>query len=186
MADNGLPRLRARVRSVSDSVKAHPGMYFGAYPAADWPLVIAAWTAADLLRLAERTPRVELTLHGGGDLSASVRGGRVTAPAADDARPVGDIIRAGMWYTELSRSTVVDVAPPGEPQRSGGERRWSGLDVTIRCELDPGLFGVPAADWWRDGVTRLAAVLATPRHRPADGQRVHVTDEATGETADLP
>ncbi|MER7007058.1 hypothetical protein ABT297_29025 [Dactylosporangium sp. NPDC000555] len=186
MADNGLPRLRARVRSVSDSVKAHPGMYFGAFPAADWPLVIAAWTATDLLRLAEQTSRVELTLHTGGGLSASVRGARVTAPISGDGRPVGDIIRAGMWYTELSRSTVVDVAPPGEPQLTGDELLWSGLDVTIRSELDPGLFGVPAADWWRDGVTRLAAVLATPRHRPADWQRVHVTDEETGETADLP
>ncbi|MFG2041054.1 hypothetical protein [Dactylosporangium sp. NPDC048998] len=171
---------------MSDSVKAHPGMYFGAYPAADWPLVIAAWTAADLLRLAKEAPRVELTLHRGGALSASVRGARVTAPAAGDAQPVGDIIRTGMWYTELSRSTVVDVAPPCEARLTGGEHVWCDLDVTIRSELDPGLFGVPACDWWRDGVTRLAAVLATPRHRPPDGQRVHVTDEATGETADLP
>ncbi|HTJ37442.1 MAG TPA: hypothetical protein VL738_29795 [Dactylosporangium sp.] len=166
-------------------MKATPGMYFGAFPAADWPLVIAAWTAADLLRLAGDEPRVDLVLHRGGALSATVRGARVTAPAADPQRPLADVIRAGMWYTELARSTTVDTGPPATPALTDGHYVWTALTVTVHSELEGSLFGTPASQWWRDGVTRLRAVLATPRHRPPDGHRVHVTDETTGETAVL-
>ncbi|MEV6925282.1 hypothetical protein AB0M46_12375 [Dactylosporangium sp. NPDC051485] len=166
-------------------MKAHPGMYFGAYPAADWPLVIAAWTAADLLRLAGDGARVELVLHRGGALSASVRGASVTAPLGEE-KPIEDVIRSGMWYTELSRATAVAAGPQRPGELVGGEQVWRDLDVTVHSDLDGALFGVPDGQWWRDGVSRLAAVLATPRHRPADGQRVHVTDEATGERAELP
>jgi hypothetical protein len=162
-------------------------MYFGAFPAGDWPLVVAAWTAADLLRLAEDAPSVELVLHRGGALSASVRGARVSAPAAGPARRVADLIKAGMWYSELARTTAVDAGPQRAPDLIGEEQVWLGLDVTVRSELDGDLFaGVPAAERWRDGLPRLTAVLATPRHRPPDGRRVHVIDEATGATADLP
>jgi hypothetical protein len=187
VADYALPRLRTRTRSVIDAVKAHPGMYFGAFPAGDWPLVVAAWTAADLLRLAEDAPSVELVLHRGGALSASVRGARVSAPAAGPARDVTDLIRAGMWYTELACTTAIDAGPEDAPELIGDEHVWLGLDVTVRSELDGDLFGgIPAEARWRDGLPRLTAVLATPRHRPPDGRRVHVTDEAAGETADLP
>ncbi|WP_432824877.1 hypothetical protein [Dactylosporangium sp. CA-092794] len=186
MGDIGLPRLRARVRSVSASVKANPGMYFGAYPASDWPFVIAAWTAADLLRLAPYAPSVELTLHCGGGLSAAVSGARVTAPAMPSPRPLADVIRSGMWYTELSRATTVDAGPERAPQLTAGEHVWYDLDVTVHSELDASLFGMPDGSWWRDPLTRLGAVLATPRHRPPDGQRVMVLDETTGNTADLP
>jgi hypothetical protein len=171
---------------VSDAVKAHPGMYFGAYPAADWPLVIAAWTVADLLRLTEGEAHVRLVLHRDGALSAAVRGARVTAPAVGDPRPVGDLVRSAMWYVELARTTAVHAGPQRAPELLGGRRVWRGLDVTVHSELDGDLFGLPAGGWWRDGPARLAVVLASPRHRPAGGQRVHVTDEATGATADLP
>ncbi|MGI5242379.1 hypothetical protein [Dactylosporangium sp. CA-139066] len=168
-------------------MKAHPGMYFGAFPAADRPLIVAAWTAADLLRLAEDAPRVDLVLHRGGALSASVRGARVSAPATGPARSVAELIKAGMWYTELAPATAIDAGPRRAPELVGDEHVWHDLDVTVRSELDGDLFNaVPAADRWRDGVARLSAVLATPRHRPPDGRRVHVSDEATGTTADLP
>jgi hypothetical protein len=170
-----------------DAVKAHPGMYFGAFPASDWPLVVAAWTSADLLRLAAEPGSVALVLHRDGALSASVHGARVSAPAAGIPGPVTDLIRAGMWYTELTRTTVVDARPQRAPELAGDEHVWRDLDVTVRSELDGDLFAaVPPADRWRDGVTRLTAVLATPRHRPPDGRRIHVTEEATGTTADLP
>jgi hypothetical protein len=161
-------------------------MYFGAYPAADWPLVIAAWTAADLLRLAERAPHVELTLHAAGGLTAFVRGATVKVPIGEPRRPVGDVIRAGMWYTELARTTVVDVGAAGAPEAVGAEYVWRDLDVAVHSELDGAFFGLPGGGWWRDGILRLAAVLATPRHRPPDGQRVHVIDEAGGVFAELP
>jgi hypothetical protein len=171
---------------VADSVKAHPGMYFGAYPASDWGLVIAAWTAADLLRLAVDAPSVEVRLRADGGLTAMVRGARVTAPVEHPARSAREIIRGGMWYTELAKSTVVDAGAEREPEHEGAEYVWHGLDVTVHSELDGDLFGLPGGGWWRDGITRLAAVLATPRHRPPDGQRVHVVDEATGASAFLP
>lgn len=161
-------------------------MYFGAYPACDWGLIIAAWTAADLLRLAADAPAVELLLRADGGLSATVRGATVTAPVENPGRSVGEIVRGAMWYTELAKSTVVNAGPEGEPEHEGAEYVWRGLDVSVHSELDGELFGLPGGGWWRDGIDRLAAVLATPRHRPPDGQRVHVVDEATGASAYLP
>ncbi|MEU7867434.1 hypothetical protein [Dactylosporangium sp. NPDC049140] len=177
MADNGLPALRTRVRSATGAVKANPGLYFGSFPAVDWPLIIAAWTAADLLRLAPGTPAVDVTLHRGGALTATVRGATVEAPPAAGRRPVADIIRAKMWYTELSRATTVQTT---------SDHGRNGLTVTVHSDLDANVFGLPEGSWWHNGVTRFAKVLSTPRHRPPDGRRVHVTDESTGETAELP
>ncbi|WP_432971729.1 hypothetical protein [Dactylosporangium sp. CA-233914] len=171
---------------MAGSVKANPGLYFGAYPAADWPLIIAAWTAADLLRLAPAAPHVAVTLHRDGSLSATVCGATVTAPSSGDQRPLPDIIRAGMWYTELSRATTVTITPECPPVVLGPERMWSGLTVTIGSTLDASLFGLPEGTWWRDGVPRLAKLLAAPRHRLPGGRRVHITDGSTGETAALP
>ncbi|WP_433075448.1 hypothetical protein ACQP1P_29235 [Dactylosporangium sp. CA-052675] len=172
---------------MSSAVKANPGLYFGAFPAADWPLVIAAWTAADLLRLAPAAPVVDVILHRGGPLSATVRGATVAAPPHEARRPVADIIRSGLWYTELSRSTTVHTTSDHpSPLPGEADRVWSGLTVTVHSELDANLFGLPDGTWWRDGIARFAKILATPRHRPPDGRRVHVTDERTGERASLP
>jgi hypothetical protein len=50
-------------------------MYFGDYVPGQWPLVLAALTAHDLLDYADGpAPHVEVTLHRHGDLSAAVRG----------------------------------------------------------------------------------------------------------------
>ncbi|GAA3453151.1 hypothetical protein [Dactylosporangium matsuzakiense] len=163
---------------MAGSVKANPGLYFGAYPAADWPLVIAAWTAADLLRLAPSTPTVDVTLHHNGALSATVRG--ATVPAAP--RPVADIIRSGMWYTELSRTTTIHATTPHATPGPA----WTDLTVTVHSDLDADLFGLPAGTWWHNGVQRFAGLLTNPRHRPPDGRHVDVWDEATGERAELP
>ncbi|WP_433203453.1 hypothetical protein ACQP00_34155 [Dactylosporangium sp. CS-047395] len=167
-------------------MKANPGLYFGAFPSSDWPLVIAAWTAADLLRLAPDTASVDLVLHRGGALSATVHGATVTAPPHADLRPVADIIRAGMWYTELSRNTTVHTTSERAAPPSGPRRVWTGLTVTVRSELDAAVFGLPDGSWWRDGIPRFAKILATPRHRPPDGRHVHVFDEAAGDVAELP
>jgi hypothetical protein len=168
---------------VAGAVKANPGLYFGAYPAEDRPLVIAAWTAADLLRLAPDAPCVDVTLHRGGALSATVHGATVAA----GTRPVADVIRSGMWYTELSRATTVHTTSPRAIPRQGGPQQvWSGLTVTVHSDLDASLFGLPDGSWWRNGVARFAKLLATPRHRPPDGRHVRVLEEATGERAELP
>ncbi|MFI5910011.1 hypothetical protein [Dactylosporangium sp. NPDC051541] len=165
---------------MAGSVKANPGLYFGAYPAEDWPLVIAAWTAADLLRLAPKTPAVDLTLHHNGALSATVRGAEVRA----DPRPVADVIRSGMWYTDLSKATTIHATSPHPVPTASNT--WSDLTVTVHSTLDANLFGLPDGTWWRNGVTRFANLLTNPRHRPPDGRHVDVWDEATGERAELP
>jgi hypothetical protein len=171
---------------VAGAVKANPGLYFGAFPASDWPLVIASWTAGDLLRLAPHAARVDLTLHHTGALSATVRDATVSAPPSAGPRPVADIVRAGMWHVELSRSTTVHVTADRVVPEPYPARTWSGLTVTVHSELDATLFGLPDGSWWRDGVNRFGRLMTNPRHRPPEGQHIRVTDEATGESAELP
>lgn len=170
---------------MSDAVKANPGLYFGSYPAEDWPLIVAAWTAADLLRLAPSAPSVALVLREGGTLSATVRGAVVTSPSPSPSS-VAEVIKSGMWYSELSRETVVTTSCGPDAAAVPDGFAWHDLVVTVHSTLSGGALTTTAGSWWSASLTRLAAVLNTPRHRPPDGQQIHVTNETTREQALLP
>lgn len=164
-------------------VLRRPQMYFGDYAAAEWPLVIAAWTAHELLDYAVGPePRVDVTLHQDGDLSAAVTGARVAWPAAAPSASVDELIRRRMWWHHLAQSTEVVVRRKGTPAGPADivddELVWSELDVVVRLSLDAGLIGVAPHRWWHDGTARLQAVFAD-RFRPAPGH-LTVIDETAG------
>lgn len=177
-------QLHLTALTLREAVVRRPAMYFGTYPTADWPLVIAVWTATDLLHYAVGPePQVGVTLHDGGDLSAEVLGARVEWPATAKPHPVEELVRHRMWWRHLTRSTTVSVRqgarPPAAPQRIDVDLVWNDLDILARFELDADLIGVAADEWWRDGPIRLRDVFATPHFRLAPGHRLTITDEAT-------
>jgi hypothetical protein len=173
--------------SLRELVQRRPAMFFGEYGAVDWALVIAAWTASELLDYAVGPqPSVEVTLHQNGDLSAGVTGARLTGPATAHAAAVEEVIRHRMWWHQLARTTTVvvqrDGAPVGRPDVVGDELVWSDLNVVVRLALDADLIGVEPCLWWHDGAARLQAVLSTDRFRPSPGHTLTVIDELAGST----
>jgi hypothetical protein len=179
-----------KVVTLREAVLHRPAMFFGDYRPPDWPVVIAAWTAADMLDYAvPPRRRAAVTLHGDGDLSATVAMARVVRPAAARPLPIEELVRRRMWWHQLARSTTVVVGRAGkaavEPQRVDDGLVWSGLDIVVRLELDAQLVGVAPEAWWQDGPARLRDVFATLGvHLTADDQVV-VLDEATGTTLTL-
>lgn len=166
-------------------------MYFGDYSAEDWPLVIAAWTAAGLLEyVAAPKPRVMVTLHRDGDLSAAVTGGRLSWPVVAKPRPVEDLIRERMWWRQLSSSMTVVVLRNGRPPETaeivGDELVWNDLDIAVRLTLDVEFLGVPPQSWWRDSVARLRAVFDSNSVRLQPDRQLLVTDEAAETVASIP
>jgi hypothetical protein len=172
------------VLTLREVVARRPAMYFGDYPPSDWPLVIAAWTAHTVLDyVVGPHPRVDVTLHRFGDLSAAVAGARLTWPATATLRPLDELVRRRMWWHQLARATAVTVRQggnhPSTPKKTGGDLVWSDLDIVTRLEFDADLIGVAPDEWWRDGPARLQNVFATRRFRLSPGHRVVIADEAS-------
>jgi hypothetical protein len=176
--------------TLREAVARRPAMYFGDYPAADWPLVIAAWTAIDLLDyVATPEPRAMVTLHRGGDISAAVSGARLTWPVTAIPRSAEDLIRRRMWWRQLGSGMAVAVlrngAPPATAETVGDEWVWDDLSVAVRLTLDADLIAVAPQVWWQDGVARLRAVFDTDRFRLQRDRQLVVTDEAAGTVATI-
>jgi hypothetical protein len=166
-------------------------MIFGDYSAEDWPLVVTAWTAIDLLEyVTTPEPRAMVTLHRDGDVSATVTGARLSWPVSAKPRPVEDLIRERMWWRQLSSSMTVTVlrngTPPETAETVSDELVWNDLDIAVRLTPDAEFLAVPPQSWWRDGVARLRAVLDSSdslRLRP--DRQLLVTDEAAGTMASM-
>ncbi|WP_433087490.1 hypothetical protein ACQP1P_16195 [Dactylosporangium sp. CA-052675] len=176
--------------TLREAVARRPAMYFGDYAAEDWPLVIAAWTATDLLDyVVTPRPRAMVTLHRDGDVSAAVSGARLTWPVAARPRSADDVIRRRMWWHQLGSSMAVTVLRNGTPSGMadviGDELVWNDLSIAVRLTLDADFVGVAPQMWWRDGVARLRAVFATDRFRLPPDQQLTVTDEAAGTVATI-
>jgi hypothetical protein len=115
-------------------------------------LVIVAWTATDLFDYAVGPePRVDVTLHRDGALSAAVVGARVTWPTTAKPVSVHELIRRRMWWRQLGRSMVVHVRSDGLPSGAGNavgdEVVWNDLDIVVRSALDGGLIGCAPQLW---------------------------------------
>ncbi|MDI6102641.1 hypothetical protein QLQ12_28880 [Actinoplanes sp. NEAU-A12] len=153
--------------------------------------MIAAWTAVDLLEyVATPEPRVMVTLHRDGDVSAAVTGGRLSWPVSAKPWPVEDLIRERMWWRQLSSSMTVVVlrngTPPETAETVGSELVWNDLDIAVRWALDAEFLGVRPRSWWRDGVARLRAVFDSNSVRLRPDRQLLVTDEAAGTVASIP
>lgn len=176
--------------TLREAVARRPAMYFGDYTAEDWPLVIAAWTATDLLDYVV-TPRSHamITLHRNGDLSAAAPGARLTCRVTAQPRSADDVIRRRMWWHQLCSSMAVtvlrNVTPSGTADIIGDELVWNDLSIAVRLTLDADLVGVPSQMWWQDGAARLRAVFATDRFRLPPDRHLTVTDEAAGTVATI-
>lgn len=173
-----------------EAVARRPAMYFGGYAAEDWPLVIAAWTATDLLDyVATPEPVAMVTLHRDGGLSAAVSGARLTWPLTAKPPSVEDMIRRRMWWRQLGSDMTVTVLrtglPPGMAENTGDELVWNDLSIAVRLTLDADLIGVAPQVWWRHGVARLRAVFDTDRFQLQPDRQLMVTDEATGTVASV-
>ncbi|HEV7711331.1 MAG TPA: hypothetical protein VGP16_24290 [Asanoa sp.] len=160
-------------------------MYFGDLAAPDWPLVIVAWTAVELLDYgAASASHVDVTLHRGGSFSAAVAQARVARPTTARAMAVDDLMRGRMWWHDLCQSTTVDVRRDGlvagEPDVVGDEVVWDGLSIVVRMTLDPAVIDAPSAWWWSDGQARLRTLFSTGDFRLKPGYRVNITDDAAG------
>jgi hypothetical protein len=183
------------VVTLREAVLRRPAMYFGDYRPSDWPLVIAAWTAAELLDYQTRPARqVILTLHRGGDLSATAAGARVPCSATGRRWPIGDLVRRRMWWHQLCRSTTVTITrngtDPGEPQHVGDQVVWDDLSIEVRMALDPDIIGAAPGTWWGDGPARPREVFAAGSFDLV-AEDVVVLDEVddqsiTGSQADWP
>jgi hypothetical protein len=187
MEDHDYSAARLEVLTLREAVARHPAMYFGDHPTADWPLVVAAWTAFDLLDYGVGSQRsVELILHRDGALSAAVAKGRVARSVTARPAPVDELVRRRMWWHRLGRSTEVTVlrdgGPVGAAEVVGDELVWDDLDIGVRLVLDVDLIGTSPGQWWHAGPARLRALLTTDRFRPAPGQRLTIIDEAAGTT----
>jgi hypothetical protein len=131
-------------------------------------LVIAAWTATELLDYAVGSePHVDVTLHRDGDLSAAVVGARVTRPRSTKPVSVDELIRRRMWWHHLGRSIAVDVhrdgMPPGAGHAVGDEMVWDDLDILVRLAFDADLIGSEPQMWWHGDGARLRVLFATDR-----------------------
>jgi hypothetical protein len=145
---------------------------------------MAAWTAHTLLDCAVGSgPRVDVTLHRVGDLSAAVAGARLTWPATARLRPLDELVGQRMWWHQLTRAGAVTVCRdgghPGPPAETADELVWHDLDIVTRLEFDVDLIGVASGEWWREGPARLQNVFATRRFRLPPGHRVVIADEAS-------
>jgi len=180
-------RTDIQVMTLREAVSRRPGMYFGEYQQPDWPLVMAAWTAHEMLDyLVPPRRQATVTLHGNGDLSASVARARIERPATAQQLPIDHIIRRRMWWHELARSTTIAVGQAGtdtaEPEHVDDRLVWSDLAIEVRLELDAQLIGIGPELWWQDGPARLQHIFGSPHfHLAADDQLV-ILDEATGTT----
>jgi hypothetical protein len=179
-----------KVVTLREAVLRRPAMYFGGYRPPDWPLVIAAWTAAEMLDYAVPPRRqAAVTLHRNGDLSASVAMARIVQPAAALRLPVEELVRRRMWWHQLARSTTVVAGRDGEdaaePQHVDDRLVWTDLAIVVRLELDAQLIGIASEAWWQDGPARLQDVLATLSFHLAAHDQLVVLDEATGTTLNL-
>ncbi|WP_433796491.1 hypothetical protein [Actinoplanes sp. CA-252034] len=173
-----------------ETVARHPAMFFGSHPAGEWPLLIAALTAVDLLEyVATPEPRAMVTLHRDGDVSAAVTGAWHSWPVSAEPRPVEDVIRQRMWWHELGSSLTVVVSrnstPPTTAETVRDELVWIDLDISVRFTPDAEFLGVPPRSWWRDGVARLQAVFDSGSVRLKPDRQLLVTDEAAGTTASI-
>jgi hypothetical protein len=176
-----------KVVTLREAVLRRPSMYFGDYRPPDWPLVIAAWTAAEMLDYAVLPQRqAAVTLHRNGDLSGSVARARIERPATAQRLPIEQLIRRRMWWHELTRSTTIAVGPDGTdaaaPEHVDDRLVWSDLDIVVRLELDAQLIGVAPEQRWQDGPARLQHVFATRRFNLRADDRLVILDEATGTT----
>ncbi len=172
-----------KILTLREAVMRRPTMYFGDYAASDWPLVIAAWTATELLDYAVGPePHVDVTLHRDGDLSAAVVGARVTRPRSTKPVSVDELVRRRMWWHHLGRSIAVDVhrngMPPGAGHAVGDEMVWDDLDIVVRLAFDADLIGSEPQMWWHDGGARLRVMFATDRFRVPSGRQIVIADEA--------
>jgi hypothetical protein len=56
--------------TLREAVLRRPGVYFGSFTPADWPLVILGWTVLDLLGVAsDQSPRAQITVGSDGTLT---------------------------------------------------------------------------------------------------------------------
>jgi hypothetical protein len=137
-----------RIVTLREAVLRRPAMYSGDYRPLDWPLVIAAWTAAEMLDYGCAPRRqAAVTLHRDGGLSASVAKARMVQPAAAQRLPIEELVRRRMWWHQLARSTTVTVDQAGkaavEPQRTDdpgsvqadGGKPAHGRDHEAACHL---------------------------------------------------
>ena len=151
--------------TLREAVQARPAMWFGDHPTADWPVVIALWTARTLFEYTTGDlAKVELTLHGDGALSATCHG--------TDRFPPEEEIRRRMWWMELARSTAITL--------TGAQDH-----INVRIEIEPELIGVGPGAWWHQGLDRLRRISAVPHFQLAAGHCIVATDEATGASAML-
>jgi hypothetical protein len=185
MEERDYSAARLDALTLREVVARHPAMYFGDYPSADWPLVIAAWTAFDLLAYRIGPQRsVELILHRDGDLSATVVKARVARSATARPAPVEELVQRRMWWRQLCRSTTVTVrrgcGPAGVAQVVGDEWVWDGLDIGVRLAPDVDLIGTSPQQWWHEGPARLRALFRTDRFRPAPDDQLTIIDEGAG------
>ena len=190
---DGHPRFSAvdlTIVTLPEAVAHRPAVYFGDLAAADRPLVIAAWTAAELLDcVVTPEPHTTVTLHRDGDVSAAVSGARLTWPVTAYPRSADEVILRRMWWHQLGSATTVTTLPDGAPSAKadiiGDELVWNDLSIAVRLTLNADLIGAAPHLWWKNGVARLQGVFATDRFRLPPDRHIAVTDEATGTAATI-
>ncbi|MEV0272289.1 hypothetical protein AB0H43_26230 [Hamadaea sp. NPDC050747] len=173
------------VVTLREAVCARPAMYFGDWPAADWPLVMCAWTVHELLAYSAEAPkRVDVTLGIDGVLAAAVDQARLTWPTRAKKTTVEEIVGRRMWWAQLGHSNTVTIQQagrtPGPPKQVGDLLIWDGLRITTRMDLDPEMFGVPADSMWLDAAPRLGQIFTTDRFRLPTDSQVMITNDGVG------
>jgi hypothetical protein len=188
--DSDYSQADIQVLTLREAVLRRPAMYFGDFRPPDWPLVIAAWTAAQMLDYAvPPRRRATLTLHRNGDLSATIARARIVQPTAAQRLSIEELLRRRMWWHQLTQSTTVVAGQDGkdaaEPQCVDDRLIWTDLDIAVRLEPDPQLIGIAPEVWWQDGPTRLQDVFATLHVQLMADDQLVVLDEATGTTLNI-
>jgi hypothetical protein len=171
--------------TLRDAVLRRPGMYFGAHPRSDWPLVMLAWTTSDLMgRAATSQHDIDVTVHRDGQFE--VHGCELTIFWPRRARTLEDAIRLSHWWAALNRSTTIvvgdvdrgalEVAPTDEH----GHRTVTVADVCVRVVCETDLIGSGPAVWWGGWIDRLPAVLNAIGLEPAVNKHIVAFDEVEG------